>query len=182
VTEKRGARLNVQVVDRCTTYPLPARFQKTVERLLLGVSPKYLAGLQSVVLRDSGNLTRHEKKKRERLPGMVLLGTYYHRTRTTAPQIHLFVDKILRTWPAWLLRISLIRELVMARPLFHELGHHIQAEIVPEYREREGAAVAWSRKLGREYLESSHRLFLPIFKILKYVAKVVKRRQRDARG
>jgi hypothetical protein len=172
----------IKVVSDLRGLRSPIDFSRTVDCLLCGVPGMYLAGLDTIVLRDSGGLTSNEKKKRYRRPGKVLLGTYYHATRKAAPQIHLFVDKITEGWPTWLLRVPLIREVLLAVPLFHEIGHHIQAKIVPKHGDHEDTAEGWSKRLTGEFLSQRYRYLIPIFRRLGKVAKWIKRRRKRVEG
>lgn len=168
-------RLKVEIKVDYRTFRSAADFRATVERLLLGVSPKYLEGLDCVILRDSGGFTRNERKRSKRDLTSVLTGAYHRATASTPPRIHLFIDNIVQGGGVWLW-IPAFRELLVAGPLFHELGHHIQEHIRPEHKDREATAEAWSKRLGREYFATHRRRIIPVFKTLSRILKVVRQR------
>jgi len=169
----------VRIATDYRHFRSPIDFSRSVDRLLLGTPPKYLAGLDSVILRDSGGFTRREKRLSEKDSTKALVGAYHRATRTTPPRIHLFIDNIVQG-PSLLLRLPLIRELLLAGPLFHELGHHIQEHIAPEHRDREATAEAWARRLTSEYFSSRRtKLSLRVLRsVLKLVQKGKRRRRR----
>ena len=158
--------MKARIVTDLRDFPEQVNLVGSVERLLSDVPTKYLAGLGSVLLRDSGSLTRSERQKRERRPSSSLLGTYYHAKGATPPQIHLFVDKILPGWSPRVLRLPIILDVLLARPLFHEIGHHIQARIEPEHRDPEVVATEWSNKLAGAFMRRRYWYLIPFLKIL----------------
>jgi hypothetical protein len=168
-----GAQLNVRVLTDFRGFRAPFDVRGSVERLLLGIPSKYLIGLDAVILRDTGGFTRSERKKSQKDPTRALLGCYHRARRVTPPRIHLFVDNILDDGGSLWLRIPLIRDILLAKTLFHEVGHHIQEHIAPEYRERETTADAWSMRLSAHYFSARpHRALLVkalrvLFKILR---------------
>lgn len=174
-TAPAATRKTVRIVADYRKFNLPIDFRSSVERLLLGTPPKYLVGLDSVILRDSGGFTSREKKHKKKDSTKTLVGCYYRATRTTPPRIHLFLDNIVQGPSLWL-RIPLVRELMLAGPLFHELGHHIQEHIAPEYKDRETTADAWSQRLARDYFSSRRTLLL--LRILRGFLRLVRRARR----
>ena len=158
-----NACASVQVVPRYQEFKSRIDYAGTVEFLLRYVPVKYLAGLNCVLLRDSGGLTRSEKlragKKRR-----AILGHYCRATHGQQAQIHLFVDQIARYWPTPLLWWRRSREYALADVLFHEIGHHIHAHIAPEYRDRELTAEDWRGRLILEYLRRRYWYLRPLRK------------------
>jgi hypothetical protein len=155
-------------------FDSPINFRRSIERLLEGIPAKYLAGLDCVVLRDTSGFSQYEKKRSEHDRTKVLTGAYYRRARKTPPRIHLFVDNIVGRNSFWL-RMALIRELLLAGPLFHELGHHIQESIIPEHKDKEATAEAWSQRLTREYFQSHYRYTLPMLRVLRAIIKIIRK-------
>jgi hypothetical protein len=177
-SQKKSEAPKVRVVTDLHDFSGEVNLVRSVERLLSGVPAKYIAGLGSVLLRDSGGLTHSERKKRESRPGVPLLGTYYHAKGSTPPQIHLFVDQILVGWSPRFLRLPLILDVLLARPLFHELGHHIQARIEPEHRDHEAVATEWSNKLAGLFIRHRYWYLIPLFKVLVLAWKLLKPRRK----
>lgn len=66
------------------------------------------------------------------------------------------MDKTLGGPPGWLLKLRLLRNLLIADTLFHELGHHIHKVQRPEHREQEDVADDWGNRLSREYVRREH--------------------------
>lgn len=158
-----SACADVQVVPRYQEFKSRVDYAGTVELLLRYVPAKYLAGLHCVLLRDSGGLTRSEKV-RARKSRRGILGQYCRATQGQQAQIHLFVDQIARYWPAPLLWWRRSREYLLADALYHEIGHHIDAQIAPEYRDRELTAEDWRGRLTLEYLQHRYWYLRPFRK------------------
>src|ERR1700674_1200532 len=136
---------------------------RSVERMLRATPPRYLVGLSRVVLRDAGGLRRKERLTRKRLEhkGRVRMGEYHHAVRGSQARIELFVDEILyQDSQPWLLRLRLMRDLFLAATLFHEIGHHIQAAIEPEYADKERTADSWRNQLTKRFFRSEHACFM----------------------
>jgi len=59
--------------------------------------------------------------------------------------------------------------------LFHEIGHHIDATIRPEFREKEDVADTWSKKLLRTYFRERYRFPRPVAKVIGWMMKAIAR-------
>lgn len=141
--------LSVKVVTDFKEFRPSFDCKSTVERLLGLTSPKYLSGLDRVVLRDGAEVPRRQML-RERKIGKSL-GYYHRRTPERRAWIEMYVDRILDGEPPILLRMKWLRELSLGGTLFHEIGHHIDAQIEPHHGDRERVANQWKKKLFREY-------------------------------
>ena len=146
----------VAVEEAYKDFVCPVNAPKAVERLLSGIPKQYLSGLGSVVLTNTGGLSRgrrrqktRSRKRRVAIPDA--RGLYHQEWRGTPAWIEIFVDNVLGEWPAWELRIPFFRDMAIAEVLFHELGHHIHRTQAPEYKEREDVAEKWERRLVRTY-------------------------------
>jgi len=88
--------------------------------------------------------------------------------------IELFVDKldtgIYQFW--W---IPLLREMAFAWVLFHEIGHHIDYTIKPEFREKEDAADDWGKKLFKNFFRKEYWYLIPVRKPLARLVKAFAR-------
>ena len=166
-----AGRTTVKVVEAWAAYKPPVNLRRAVERLLDQTPPRFTAGLDRVVLRDSAVLSASEKRKRKSRKGKVLLGTYYRATPSSEAYIDLFVDKISEQGFAWRLRVPVLRDLLLSRVLFHELGHHIHRRIAPGHGDAEAAAERWRRDLMRQVLRRRYWYLLPFFKLLALLGR-----------
>jgi hypothetical protein len=152
-----------------------------VERMLSHLPPGYFARLGHVALRDTGGLTRRERLRRKKAdPGMVLAGTYTRPTSRDPAHIDLFVDSIVGNLsPRWL-RVPPVRDLLLGRVLYHELGHHLHRVIRPEHRDLEMVADEWQKRLLREYFRRRYWYLTPIVRPLVAWSRRRKRRRERA--
>ena len=155
------------------TFPVA----RVVSRLLSSVPVEYLRGLQSIVLTDS---TRASAKKL-RVSGRTIrekhcLAFYHVATPKRSAWIELFVDNIVAEWPSWAIRLSLLRDVVLAKTLFHEIGHHIEASVRgrrPDDAER--YAEIWVKKLSRGYFRKRYWYLIPLILPLSYAWTRIRR-------
>lgn len=91
-------------------------------------------------------------------------GLYHQEWNDQPAWIEVFVDKIANgPGIKWLCKIPVIRDLVMADVVYHELGHHVHKTRRPEFREREDVADDWCKHFTRAYLRGRYRHLLPLF-------------------
>jgi len=69
--------------------------------------------------------------------------------------------------------IPFLREACFGYVLFHEIGHHIDATMRPEFREKEDVADGWGRKLLRVYFRERYRFPRPVAKVITWMFKVL---------
>jgi hypothetical protein len=156
----------------------PLRARETVERLLLGVPAADLKGLAAVRLRSREDLSRAERLKRQKAgTTRRLLGTYYHaRPNQPGASIDLFIDEIAEAWPfRLLLRLRFFRDVALARVLYHELGHHVDARVSPGTRSKEAHAERYRKSVTRQYFGQSY----PWLRSLAHLVKGLRRSIRD---
>jgi hypothetical protein len=123
----------------------------------------YFARFGYVTLRDAGSLTRDERRKRKKAgPSRRLLGTYYGPTPREPAHIDLFVDAIFDGWSTHLSSIPPVRDILLGKVLYHELGHHLHGVVQPEHRDREVVAEEWRRKLLGTYFRRTYWYLLPV--------------------
>ncbi len=132
--------------------------------MVRAVHAQYLAGLDRIVLRDAGALGAEEKKKRRSRKGKVLLGSYYPAGKTAPAYIDLYVDEISNSWFPWMMRVGFLRDLLISKVLFHEVGHHVHRRIFPGHGDPEAAAESWRRVLTREAMHRRYWYLVPLFK------------------
>lgn len=70
-----------------------------------------------------------------------------------------------------MLRVPALRDLLLSRVLFHELGHHIHRRIAPGHGDAEAAAERWRRDLTRQVLRRRYWYLLPFFKLIAILGR-----------
>jgi len=153
-------------------YTPPVNAAKTVRRLLRPIPPKYLRGLDCVVVTNiSGQPRRHRLGKTtsrgRRVPQSRVLGRYHQKWQNRSPWIELYVDQLLRSWPKWTLWIPFARDVAIGGTLYHELGHHVHLFIRPEYREKEDVADDWGKRFMRHFLRRQYWYLIPVAAAVK---------------
>ena len=108
------------------------RVESSVVNALSICTAGELAGLKYVLIRDSSSLSSMERKERVRSRGGLvnkkrIVGLYRHATRREPAGLELFIDKIFSSYPGWFFSLEALRTLFLAKVLFHEVGHHLQA-------------------------------------------------------
>jgi len=149
----------------------------SVARLLKGIPEKYISGLATVIIRDSDSLN-HERRRAKvfRLGKKVLIresmGLYHEKYKGEPAWIEIFIDNVLPSYkdrPAFklLIKFSFMQDVVISKALYHEIGHHINKAIIPEYGERERIADRWEGKLTGYYIMHKYPyLAIPLIVIL----------------
>jgi hypothetical protein len=178
-TQRAGSGRTVEIREFYGAYRPPFDVRATVEILLAEVPPDYLAGLKWVVLRDAAGLSRRDRRRKtisrkRRVPIRTCLGFYHRAWRGRPAGIEILVDNLLQGPPSWLLRFEAARCLFVGATLYHELGHHIHATLVPEHREREDVAEAWKLRLVRRLFRRRYPGLLVFLKLLRGVAAILR--------
>jgi hypothetical protein len=170
----------VTVQEAYRDYQPPRWIRPTIERLLAGIPRAYVSGLGTVVLTDAaaigdGKTRRVAGRKHDR---NTCQGFYHARYRGTPAYIEIVVDNVVGRFPAFVFVLNFNRDLVLARVLFHELGHHLDATIGSSARTGEAAAEDWRRRLGRLYFTRRYWWLRPLAPVLRPVARWMRRRAR----
>lgn len=167
----------VEIREFYNDFVPPRYVHKLVARLLSAVPEKYLRGLDCVVLTNQSGMPRRyrlgkvtSRKRRVRQSG--ILGRYHHAHRGKPPWIELFVDNLSAGVASYPL-IPFLKEACFGHVLFHEIGHHIDATLRPEFREKEDVADDWGKKLLRVYFRARYRFPRPVAKVIGKVFKVL---------
>jgi hypothetical protein len=184
----------VKIVRAYQSFVPPLAVEPIVERLLCGIPPGYLTGLHQVVLRESAGLGRRERRRKTRSRGRQVAipecdGLYYQEEPGRPARIELFVDNVLDRSPRWLMRIPFLQDMVLARPLFHELGHHIDRRIAPRHGDIERTAEEWRLQLSRLYVRKRYWYLRPVawplarlFRLAAAILRRVAQALRDRRS
>lgn len=166
----------VEIVEAYQDFTPPSSVRDSVAELLATVRPQHLMGLGRVVLTNSAALTGARKRGRSWSRGKKArhsdVGGLYHAAwKGQSAWIELFVDRTFEDAPRWLLSLRLVRNLLLAHTLFHELGHHIHKVERPERREREAVADDWGHQLSRYYARVKHPIAWFLLRPLARIAR-----------
>jgi hypothetical protein len=159
---------------------VPAPYvRKLVAGMLSSVPAEYLRGLDCVVLTNHSGAPRRERlgkvtSRKRRVPQSRVLGRYHHAHRGKKPWIELYVDKLGAAVAAHRL-IPFVRTAIFGYVLFHEIGHHIDFTIRPEFREKEDVADEWRKRLLSKYLFTRYRFPRPVWKVIGWTLKAIAR-------
>jgi hypothetical protein len=132
------------------------------EEMLAFVPARFLVGLSEVVLTNTANLRRRirrsvTKSRRRKVRVIEARGLYHHAWHGKPAWIEIYVNNLFSWYETgiwrWLIRFTYFRETELGDVLFHEIGHHIDATIRPEFREKEDVADDWSKKLRRKWFQ-----------------------------
>ncbi len=162
--------MHCDIVESYHDYEPPFPIVPIIRDLMKCVPKKHWNGLNCIVLTDSAGQSRDERRAQTLSRGRKVslneaLGFCSYGTNAEKPYIQLHIDQILmkqttreaterllaaRSWwaaSAHVLRGMLrrfarpySRRVVLARVLYHELGHHIHHTQHPEHREPENVA------------------------------------------
>jgi hypothetical protein len=172
----------IPIYEQYENYAPPFDVKRAVERMLATVPAKYLIGLGSIVLTNEQSLTGRRARRMtwsrgKKVSTAKALGLYHPSWGSSPAWIELRVDSIFRNYPAKLLKFSMTREMEPGSTFFHELGHHIQAQHRPEFKEKENIADTWKVKGQTNYLWKRFWYLAPSFHLVKWLDQ-----QCDLRG
>ena len=174
-----------EIVEVYEAWRPPTTLVERTEKLLAVVPPAYLAGLQTIVLTESGALERQLRKvmgrgRRYRVANPAALGVYHPAGRNQPAWIELRLDNMLRGGPAFLVRVPLLCDMILSDTLYHEIGHHIQAAIQPDPKPPENIAALWRKRLEKEYYQQAHaylRWLAPLRPLSLLILSIINRSQ-----
>src|SRR5689334_13026066 len=97
----------------------------------MSLEPEHLGGLKSVVLTDSASIGRGKTRRvaGKKYDRNACRGFYYQEWNGKPAWIQLVANNIVPRYPSFLMGFQLLRDLVVAEILYHEVGHHIQARL-----------------------------------------------------
>jgi hypothetical protein len=150
-----------RVIESYRDYTPPFDVARTVRTLLQTVPPKYLRGLDCVVLNNFESLSRRSRlgktwSRKSKVRMSEVRGLYHPKWQGNLPWIEIHVDKTLSNFPSKLLWITPARAFCLGDVLFHELGHHVHYMIRPEHKEKEDVAENWNKKLMVNFLRKKY--------------------------
>jgi hypothetical protein len=159
----------VAIHENYKDYTPPPWVKPAVERLLASLAPEHIAGLESIVLTDAasigkGRTHRVGKRKYRRSE---CRGFYNPRTRTSAAWIQLVVDNVIAGWDTWMPRF--LRDAIISRTLYHEVGHHLEHTVGAATRRGEAAAEDWRRRLARIHFGRRYPILSLLVRLLRWM-------------
>ena len=163
LTEITGPR----IVESYRDFEPPHGFRKKVEILLRYVPPKYLAGLDAIILTNGAALSRNERRQKtwsrnRKVQISKCLGLYRRKTRSTHAAVWLYVDNVKKSGMGPLDHIPVFCYIAIGHVLYHEIGHHIHTVHRPKNQEKEDVADDWGRGLLRNFLQKRFWYIFPL--------------------
>jgi len=154
-----SVRKEVQINAAYGTYKPPYGIVPSVRRLLTNVPVDAVSGLESIVLSDSDRYATRTRRESA-------LSFYHQQTRDRFSWIELLIDNIFRDFPRWLLVVPLLRETLLAKPLFHEIGHHRDARIGGmRAGAQERRADVWATEMSQQYFGRRYWYLKPFVRV-----------------
>ncbi|MBX3301218.1 MAG: hypothetical protein KF693_03280 [Nitrospira sp.] len=158
------------VSESYASYDPPKGTAKLVVSLLDNVPSRVYIGLAQVCLADASSLSRARRRLKTTQKARVgeTRAVYWPPSIREPARIEIFVDKVLSQLPSIFRKIEFFRELVIAQVLFHELGHHLQAQRKVRLRrmKEEGFAEAIAAKLLRRLINRKYKFLKPFIAVL----------------
>jgi len=169
----------VPINENYKDYAPPRAVRRSVHRLVKWLHPGHLTGIQAIVLTNAATLG---KGKTRRVRGRkyaesACLGFYHRSSQHNGPWIQLVVDNIVRQAPRWFLRSRYLTDMLVAKTLFHEVGHHLDGTVGSRSRSGEEAAEDWSRRLRTQYSGKRYRMLSAVLGLLTRLFRHVFARQ-----
>jgi len=154
-----------RIVLAFQNYTQPFDAEKAIRRMLRIVPPKYLWGLNSIVLTNVDALSHKERERktwgRRRVTLGEALGYYTPEWSGGSAHITILMDNLEKRLGKWQ-HFGFARDAAVAELLFHELGHHIHEVHKPKYEDKEDVADKWSKKFTIKFLRDRYWYLLPV--------------------
>jgi hypothetical protein len=155
-------------------YIAPRWFQRTVERLLGSLPSAHTQGLSAIMLTNSTRAMRREQKRSSRRHRRgVPIGRYHPAWRGERAWVELIVDRIVADIPKPLLQVQFVRDLVVGRVLYHEIGHHLHETVGPAARGSEPSAEAWHWRLSRLHTRKQYAYIRLLVRPIRVVIRAL---------
>jgi hypothetical protein len=175
-----GDKIQPRIVCHFHDYEPPLDIHRIAARLLASVPPRYLTGLDAVVLTNKRALPRDRRRSKNRsrkrtVRIMQTRGLYHPTWKSKQAWIEIFVDSVLREpLRGWWLKFPLFQDLLLSPVFFHELGHHIHT-LRPEFRDKEDVAEKWQARLEADYLYKQYLVMRVLVLIGKPFRKPIRK-------
>jgi hypothetical protein len=168
-------RCGTTIVSELEGDEEPLWFRPTVERLMSALPEGYSSGLSSIVLTSTALAMVRKGKQARRNRGGTPLGRYHRAWNSEAAWIEIVVDQVVKQMPPPLHRLPIARDLTVARVLFHEIGHHLDATLGSVGRTGEHGAEAWESRLSRAYFRRRYTYLRPLLPVIRIVVRAARR-------
>lgn len=169
----------IDIHENYKAFLPPPWFRPTVERLLESLPPEHLGGLQSVVLTNSASIGRGKthRVRGRKFQRKDCRGFYYRQWRGQPAWIQLVTDNVVNgsDFPTFLLRFQLFRDLAVAEPLYHEVGHHLHETVGSATPGGKEAAEYSRKRLSKIHVRIRYWYLRPIVLVLKPFIRLVQR-------
>lgn len=154
-------------------YEPPVNVKKTVQVLLEYVPPEDLAHLESIVLTNTAALSRRRRRERRSsgAPLSHVLGRYYLRWKWEPAHIELYMDNILEDVSWYDLRLPVFRNMMFAKILYHEIGHHVQVISKAQCIKKEDFAEKFASRLFTRFFQKRYGHWRPWTKPILWALK-----------
>ena len=176
----------VEIEENYKDYEAPACARKAINRIIRYTPERYLSGLHLINLTNTKTLNRKERRqktisRKRKVALNKCSGWYVQKWKNDPAYIELIIDSIYAGFPAWVLKIGFISDIMLASVFYHELGHHIHKTQFPEYAEREDVADKWERRLSKRYFWKRYWHFMvviwPLKPLFDYLLKCYDRKK-----
>lgn len=159
-----------EVVTAYRDYAPYVDVTRSVRSLVDSVPARFGTALQRVVLTNATAPSRHERRRRVRSRNLKRQASdaralYHGASQGELARIELFVDRVLEGVPRAVQRVPFVRDILLASALYHELGHHIQHTIQPQFGDAEDIADEWARKLTTMFVRRKYWYAIPLIRL-----------------
>ena len=151
------------IIKNCYEGKLLINIEKRIEKLLKTVPQRYITGLKKIVLVNK--ISHHNYKN--------AMGIYAPKSKGELPWIEIGIDQVYMRYPKLFSLTPFLGKFLLARVLYHEIGHHYQTKSKPLkriYREKS------AEKITRELLDKHFywwKIFIfPLYLIIFLVKKL----------
>lgn len=149
---------DVKIREQYMDYTPPVVLYRSLQLLLRYVPQEHLENLHTITLTNSGAMLKMYRGKvsseKRRVRPADCRGLYGR------GNIYLITDQMFSDCPEFLLLLPPVKTYLIARTLYHEIGHHIHRLEQPGYRaNREMVADEWRDKLLRDFVRGRYWYF-----------------------
>lgn len=170
------AMQSVEIVTRYRDYTPYVDVTRSVRYLVDSVPAQFLVALREIVLTNTMAPSRHRRRRRVwsrevKRQASDARGLYHRASPGKAASIELFVDRVLEGLPRVVQLVPFVRDILLAKVLFHELGHHIHRTLSRQAGEAEDIAEEWARKMMARYVRRRYWYAIPLILLTGFVSR-----------
>lgn len=124
-------------------------------------------------------IARRSARERARIAGRkyardTCLGFYHSKAKGEPAWIEIVIDNIVAGWfrarpTRVMFHLPVVRDLVFADTLFHDLGHHFEHTVGAPDRGSEASAETWNKRLLRSYFRKRYWYLAPFLGLAKNI-------------